>query len=177
MFGGDWVIWTSLMIISMGTSFHRMGPSFDRNRFGFPLVLLGLTCLVLLPDELTEGGKELHGSILKSIFIAFPLSIGAMIILQNSPTYGERSPLGLVFGWLLVTGSWVILFSVRETLSILGVARGILAILGLLVSLIAVIIGTYMAERSSGLRDESEPLSNEEGILVRTILERRLRED
>ena len=111
------------------------------------------------------------------IFIAFTLSIGAMIILQNSPSYGERYPLGLVFGWLLVTGSWVILFSERNTFSILGVARGILVILGLLVSLIAVIIGTYIAERSSGLRDESEPLSNEEGILVRTILERRLRGD
>jgi len=176
MFGGDWVIWISLIIISAGNSFHRMGPSFDRSRFGFPLVLLGFTCLVLLPDELTEGGKELHGSILKSIFIAFPLSIGAMIILQNS-TYGERSLPGLVSGWLLVTGSWLFLFSERNTFSILGTARGLLVILGLLVSLIVVIIVTYMAERSSGLRDESEPLSNEEGILVRTILERRLRGD
>jgi|TARA_B100001996_G_scaffold145832_1_gene111087 uncharacterized protein YneF (UPF0154 family) len=177
MFGGDWAIWISFMIISVGNSFNRMGPSFDRSRFGFPLMLLGLTCLVLLPDELTEGGKELHGPILYSISILFPLSIGAMLILHNSPTYGESSLPGLVSGWLLVTVSWVVLFSERNTFSILGAARGILVILGILVSLIAVIIGTYMAERLSGPMVESEPLSNEEGILVRTILERRLRRD
>ena len=165
------------MIMSIGNSFHRMGPSFDRSRFGFPLVLLGLTCLILLPDELTEGGTELHESILKTVFIVFPLSIGAILILHNSPTYGEHSLPGLVSGWLLVTVSWVVLFSERNTFSILGVARGALVILGLLASLIAFIIGSYMTERSSGLRYESEPLSNEEGVLVRTILERRLRRD
>ena len=162
------------MIMSMGNSFHRMGPSFDRSRFGFPLILLGLTCLILLPDELTEGGAELHESILKSFFIALPLSIGAMLILHNSPTYRERRIPGLVSGWIIVAASWVALFSERNTFSVLGAARGALVILGILAGLIAVIVGSYMAERSSGLRNESEPLSNEEGVLVRTILERRL---
>ena len=56
----------------------------------------------------------------------------------------------------------------------LGIARGALSILGVLSSLIAIIIGSSLVERTSGLRNESDPLSNEEEVLVRTILERRL---
>lgn len=160
--------------MAIGNSFHRMGPSFERSRFGFPLMLLGLTCLILLPDELTEGGIELHESILQSVSIAFPFVIGAMIILRNSPTYGESSMPGLVSGWLLVTVSWTALFFVRNSFSMLGIARGTLSILGVFSSLIAIIIGSLLIERTSGFRDESDPLSNEEGVLVRTILERRL---
>ncbi len=174
MFGGEGVIWLSFMIIAIGNSFHRMGPSFERSRFGFPLMLLGLTCLILLPDELSGRGIELHESILQSFSIAFPFVIGAMIILRNSPTYGESSMSGLVFGWLFVTVSWIVLFYVRNSFSTLGIARGSLSILGVLSSLIAIIIGSSLIERTSGLRNESDPLSNEEEVLVRTILERRL---
>ena len=85
--------------------------------------------------------------------------------------------LGLVTGWVLVSVSWTVLFTESNAFSIIGSTSGIFALLGILVGLISVIIGTYMAERSSGLRDESEPLSNEEGMLVRTILERRLGRD
>ena len=174
MFGGEGIIWLSFLIMAIGNSFHRMGPSFERSRFGFPMVLLGLACLILLPDELTEEGIELHESILQSVSIAFPFVIGAMITLRNSPTYGEPSMPGLVSGWLLVTGSWIVLFNVRSSFSILGIARGALSILGVLSSLIAIIIGSSLIERTSGLRNESDPLSNEEEVLVRTILERRL---
>ena len=159
MFGGDEVIWASLIIISIGNSFHRMGPSFERSRFGFPLILLGLTCLVLLPDELSEGGTELNESILRSVSIALPFLLGAMLILRNSPTYGERRMLGLVTGWILVSVSWVVLFTESNAFSIVGSTSGIFALLGILVGLISVIIGSYLAERSSGLRDESEPVS------------------
>ncbi len=119
-----------------------MGPSFERGRFGFPLMLLGLTCLILLPDELTERGIELHESILQSVSIALPFVIGAMIILRNSPTYGESSVPGLVSGWLLVTVSWAVLFYVRNSFSILGITRGVLSILGVFSSLVAIIIGS-----------------------------------
>ncbi|MFL2975001.1 MAG: hypothetical protein ACJZ42_01610 [Candidatus Thalassarchaeaceae archaeon] len=177
MFGGEGIIWLSFMIMAIGYSFHRMGPSFERSRFGFPLMLLGLTCLILLPDELTERGIELHESILQSVSISFPFVIGAMIILRNSPTYGEPSMPGLVSGWLLVTVSWTVLFYVRNPLSILGITRGALSILGVLASLIAIIIVSSLIEGKSGFRNESDPLSNEEEVLVRTILERRLERD
>ena len=174
MVGGDGLIWISLIIMSIGNSFHRMGPSFERNRFGFPLILLGLTCLLLLPDELTAEGKALHDSILHWVSIVLPFAIGAMVILRNSPTYEERNIPGLVTGWILIIVSWALILSDMDTFSLLGIARGSLALLGVLAGLIAVFIGTHLAERSSGLRDESEPLSNEEVALVRTILERRL---
>ena len=174
MFGGEEVIWLSFIIMAIGNSFHRMGPSFERSRFGFPLVLLGFFSLILLPDDLTEIGIELHDSIIQSTLIFFPFALGSAIILSNSQTYGEERISGQVIGWVLVIGSWMSLFSEKSTFSLLGFARGALATLGLIASLISIIILTYLTERSSGLKEESEPLSNHEEALVRAILDRRL---
>jgi hypothetical protein len=74
----------------------------------------------------------------------------------------------------MVIVSWAVILSEKDAFSIIEFARGALVFLGVLVGLIAILIGSHVAERSSGLRDESEPLSIEEGALVRTILERRL---
>ncbi len=174
MFGGESVIWLSFIIMAIGNSFHRMGPSFERSRFGFPLMVLGFVSLIMLPDELSERGIELHALIQQSTLIITPFVFGTAIILRNSSTYGGLSIPGLVSGWLLVIGSWLILLSEKDTFSLLVFARGTLVTLGLLASLITIIIGTYLAERSSGLKKESEPLSKDEEMLVRTILERRL---
>jgi Na+/proline symporter len=168
------LIWASLLIMAIGNSFHRMGPSFERSRFGFPLMLLGLTCLILFPEDLAVRESELHTSILRSIALIVPFSIGAILILHYSPTYGESRTTGLVSGWLLVVISWFILYSDKSAISLSGTARGMLVLLGVFVSLVVVIIGTYLSESSSGLKHESEPLSNEEEGLVRTILERHL---
>ena len=66
MFGGESVIWLSFIIMAIGNSFHRMGPSFERSRFGFPLMVLGFVSLIMLPDELSERGIELHALIQQS---------------------------------------------------------------------------------------------------------------
>ncbi len=160
--------------MAIGNSFHRMGPSFERSRFGFPLILLGLTCLILFPENLANRERELHTTILRSVALIVPFSIGALLILRYSPTYGESRTPGLVSGWLLVAISWFILYSEKSTISLSGTTRGILVSLGVFVSLVAVIIGTHLSEKSSGLKYELEPLSNEEESLVRTILERRM---
>ena len=110
--------------------------------------------------------------LLIGLFISF--AIGAIIVLRNSPTYGDRSIPGLFAGWIFIIASWAVIFLEKETYSIIAITRGALVIMGILAGLIAVFIGVHLAERSSGLRDESEPLSKEEGDLVRAILERRL---
>ncbi len=171
MFGDEGLIWASLLIMAIGNSFHRMGPSFERSRFGFPLMLLGLTCLILFPEDLANRESELHTSILRSVAPLVPFSIGAILILHYSPTYGEPRTLRLVSGWLLVAISWFILYSGKSSISPSGTTRGVLVLFGVSISLVAVIIGTHLSERSSGLKHESEPLSNEEERLVRAILE------
>ena len=70
--------------MAIGNSFHRMGPSFERSRFGFPLMLLGLTCLILFPEDLADRESELHTSILRSIALIVPFSIGAILIIAKT---------------------------------------------------------------------------------------------
>ncbi len=177
MVGDEWLIWTSLLIIVVGYSFHRMGPPFERSRFGFPLMLLGLTCLVLLPEELADMESDLHSSILRSVALMIPLSIGTTQILRYSPNYGDARTPGLASGWLFVAISWYILYSEKSVISLSGITSGLLVLSGALVSLVAIIIGTFLLERSTVLKHESEPLSNEEEELVRAILERHMRGD
>ena len=174
MVAGDGIIWASLLIMAVGHSFHRMGPSFERSRFGYPLVLLGFTCLILFPEDLTLRGSDLHTAILRAVWWTGPFAIGSLLILRFAPTYGRGRPLGLAAGWLVIGLSWAILYSLGNPISLSGTIEGLLVLMGVLVSLLAVIIGVTLSARSSGLRNESEPLSNEEEGLVRTILERRL---
>lgn len=174
MVGDEQLIWVPLIVIAVGHSINRMGPSFERSRFGPPLMLLGFTCLILFPGDLTTVGSELHESILRSVFLVTPFTIGTILIVRYSPTYGASNLFGIVSGWLVIAFSWILLYSARSSFSLSGTLGGALALLGSIVSLMAITIGTSLAERTSGMSNESEPLSNEEESLVRTILERRL---
>ena len=163
-----------MLVLSAGFSFHRMGPSFERSRFGFPLILLGFTCLVIFPEDLSQRESELHDSILQFFKWSTPFVIGTIMILRYSHTYGQDELLGLVSGWIFVVFSWIMIFFDRGSISLSEIMRGFLVLLGFLACLISIIICTTLIERSSGLRIESEPLTNEEQDLVRTILQRRL---
>ena len=58
------ILWSSLVLLAAGLSLHRMGPSFQRSRFGSPLALLGVASFVLLPEKLDDPESEVYGSII-----------------------------------------------------------------------------------------------------------------
>lgn len=163
-----------MLVLSVGFSFHRMGPSFERGRFGFPLALLGLTCLAIFPEDLSQRGSELHDSIIQAVKWSTPFVLGLILILRYSPTYERSQPIGIFSGWILIVSSWMMFLIEKGSISLSEIMSGVLVLMGLLVSLISIIICTTFLESSSGLRIESDPLSSEEQDLVRTILHRRL---
>ena len=174
MVADEAILWSSLVLVAIGYNFQRMGPSFDRSRFGFPLALLGATSFVLLPEDLNYPESEVHSSIIGLVKWAAPFFLGSLLVLRSSPTYGRASPIGLLLGWATIGSSWVIAYLEYISVSSNDYISGIFSFIGILLGLILVYIGASKSERSIGLDSYSDPLSEEERELVKTILLRRL---
>ncbi|GIS03379.1 MAG: hypothetical protein CM15mP105_1360 [Methanobacteriota archaeon] len=70
------ILWSSLVLLATGISLHRMGPSFQRSRFGSPLALLGVASFVLLPEKLDDPESEVYGSIIALVKWTVPVCLG-----------------------------------------------------------------------------------------------------
>ena len=152
-----------------------MGPSFDRSRFGTPLFLLGLSCLLFLTDGLGIPETELKLSIIEFFVWAIPFISGSIVILGSAPTYGRRNNLGISIGWLLILMTWTVIFSQSRSFYLSDFTTGIWISIGLVIGLIFFFIAISLSERFSGIINQSEPLSQSERNLVETILIRRMR--
>jgi len=168
------ILWSSLVLLATGLSLHRMGPSFQRSRFGSPLVLLGVASFVLLPEKLDDPESEVYGSIIALGKWTVPFVLGAILVLRSSSTYGDPSSYGLLLGWAVIAISWIIAYLEHVSVSSIDVIGAASSLLGILLGIALVYIGASFSERSVRLESYSDPLSAEEGELVRTILLRRL---
>ena len=168
------ILWSSLVLLASGLSLHRMGPSFQRSRFGPPLVLLGVASFVLLPGKMDDPETEVYGSIIALGKWTVPFILGAILVLRSSSTYGEPSSSGLLLGWAVIAISWIIAYLEPVSVSSIDVIGASSSLLGNLLGIALVYIGASISERSVRLESYSDPLSEEEGELVRTILLRRL---
>ena len=168
------ILWSSLVLLAIGLSLHRMGPSFRRSRFGFPLSLIGVASFILLPEKLDDAEIEVYNSIIELIKWCTPFVLGVILVLRSSSTYGEPSSSGLLLGWLIIVTSWIIVYLELASVSSVDVIEASSSLMGILLGIVLVYIGASLSERSVGLESYSDPLSQEEGELVRTILRRRL---
>ena len=168
------IVWGSLALVSLGYCFHRMGPAFERSRFGSPVALLGLTCLIILPRDIEGPESSLHGSFVELISWVAPFSLGFFLVLRGVTTYWKVRPLEMSFGWLSIVISWYIFSQNLNSDLVSEAVSGLWASLGLILGLVAFLIGVILAEKNSRFLSESAPLSKGEKRLVRTILERRL---
>lgn len=168
------MIWFSILALSVSFSFHRMGPSFERGRYGIPLGALGLLCLVIFPEDLSERESEIHDSIIQFINWFTPFIFGSLLILRYSPTYFDGLPIGVLSGWILVVFSWIMIFNERDSFTFLDMITGSLVLLGFLIVMFCIIFSKFLFYLPSGSKNESEPLSTEEQDLISAILKSRL---
>ena len=135
------ILWSSLVLLAIGLSFHRMGPSFQRSRFGFPIFLIGLACLILLPDKLDDAESKVYNSIIELVKWCTPFVLGAILVLRSSSTYGEPSSFGLFLGWSLIVISWIIAYLERASVSSVDIIGASSSLLGILLGIALVYIG------------------------------------
>ena len=174
MENGEAIVWGSLVVLMIGFCLHRMGPAFERGRVGPPLILLGITCLVLLPAELVYPEDKLIQSFFDLLPWASTFFLGAILALRASSNYGISNPYILSLGWVLIALSWYIFINFSDPISLHSILGGLWASLGVFSGLLAFGVGVVVAEQMTGLDSESAPLSEKESSLVRIILERRL---
>ena len=168
------IVWASMALTILGYCIHRMGPSFGRSRFGTPLALLGLTCLILLPEGVEGPESVLHDSVVELISWVVPFSFGAVLVLRASPTYWKTRPMEMVVGWGAIVFSWLVISQYYGPDSASEALSGLWVSLGMILGILIFVSGVFLAEKWSGFSSESDPLSHEEEMLVRTILNRRL---
>ncbi len=166
--------WGTLILALLGVCMHRMGPAFERSRFGPPIALLGLVSFILLPDGLTGPEKAMHYALISSLPWIAAATVGTLLVLRGAPTYWAAKPGLMLLGWAAVLLSWVLISLDLETSVANELLLNLSVMPGLLLGVIAFALGVELAERSSAMRRESSPLSDDEGRLVRTILTRRL---
>ena len=174
MENGEAIVWASLVVLTIGFCLHRMGPAFERGRFGPPLILLGITCLALLPAELVYPEDKLIHSLFDLLLWVPVFTLGAILTVRSCSNYGISNPYLLSLGWALIAMSWYIFIHFSNLPSVNTILGGLWASLGFFSGFLTFGVGVVVAEQMTGLDFESEPLSEEESSLVKIILERRL---
>ena len=158
----------------MGVSMHRMGPSFKRANFGFPILGLGLLFPLIPSLEFPAPESEIIDSLVSSFPWLFCATVGTMMILRGSPNYGDSNSLVITFGWISIGASCILAIPILSELDSSQAIEGISAIFGFAVGILPFIAGILLSERGSSIDGESAPLSEEEEKLVQTILVRRI---
>ena len=168
------IFWSSLILIIFAFTFHRMGPSFVRSKYGPPLSLLGISCLLLLTDGLGPPESNLKASIIEFLIWGIPFTFGSVMILGSAPIYSQRNNQRISIGWVLIAISWAAILSHTEKAELSHFTHGIWISIGLAIGLALFFVAISLSERLSGISNESEPLSQSERDLVETILIRRM---
>lgn len=168
------VFWASLVVISAGVCLHRMGPAFNRSRFGSPLAFLGLATLLLPNHRTIHPEGPVYDSISGALLWLAAALIGSFLVLRGAPTYGSWRKIELASGWGFISLSLYASISEFSNIDSSEILHGIFAMTGFLSGLAIFLAGVWVSERFSTIDDESEPLSPDEETLVRTILARRI---
>jgi len=169
-------IWASLILLSVGFCMHRMGPSFNRRIFGFPLALLGIVIFASIsrPSQLGVEERQFFETVVSNYLWALLAITGTSFVLTGSSNYREPNYLILLIGWLQVLASVFLAFTELMESSIIEISHSSFTVFGLIIGTSAFVSGSVFAERFAAMEEESKPLSIEERELISAILSDRL---
>ena len=90
----------------------RMGPAFDRSRFGFLVFFAGLLLALLPAEGLMTSEDAASESLRLTLSWAIPGAIGLYTVASGAPIYNESNLLKLLIGWALTLYSLSTMISV-----------------------------------------------------------------
>ncbi len=147
----------------------RMGPAFDRSRFGFLVFFAGLLLALLPAEGLMTSEDAASESLRLTLSWAIPGAIGLYTVASGAPIYNESNLLKLLIGWALTLYSLSTMISVWSP-DIDMIGKTVSSGLGLLSALIIYLYSIRVTESISSGDSVTKPLEGDEIKHISDIL-------
>lgn len=147
----------------------RMGPAFDRSRFGFLVFFAGLVLAFLPTEGLMSSEDAASESLRLTLSWAIPGAIGLYIVASGAPIYNESNILKLLIGWSLTLYSlWAMFISWGPDIDMIG--KTVSSALGVTLTMTIYLYSIRIAESTSSEDSITKPLESDEIKHISDIL-------
>ena len=147
----------------------RMGPAFDRSRFGFLVFFAGLVLAFLPTEGLMSSEDAASESLRLTLSWAIPGAIGLYIVASGAPIYNESNIFKLLIGWSLTLYSlWTMFISWGPDIDMIG--KTLSSALGVTLTMTIYLYSIRIAESTSSEDSVTKPLESDEIKHISDIL-------
>ena len=166
---GSTLFWSAILLLMVGISFGRMGPSFSRSNFSLPIILLGILLLIFNNSPIENPESDLLDSIHGFAPWFFVCSLGCFLVLRGSPIYWKVRYPQLSIGWIIILLSFYLFYEYYELPDNFLLVL-LFSSLGAILSLFLFILLVRFVENSIPLDDLAPELTEEEKDFVKEII-------
>ena len=147
----------------------RMGPAFDRSRFGFLVFFAGLVLAFLPTEGLMSSEDAASESLRLTLSWAIPGAIGLYIVASGAPIYNESNIFKLLIGWSLTLYSlWAMFIAWWPDIDMIG--KTVSSALGVTLTMTIYLYSIRIAESTSSEDSVTKPLESDEIKHISDIL-------
>ncbi len=147
----------------------RMGPAFDRSRFGFLVFFAGLVLAFLPTEGLMSSEDAASESLRLTLSWAIPGAIGLYVVASGAPIYNESNIFKLLIGWSLTLYSLRAMFiSWGPDIDMIG--KTVSSALGVTLTMTIYLYSIRIAESTSSEDSVTKPLESDEIKHISDIL-------
>ena len=147
----------------------RMGPAFDRSRFGFLVFFAGLVLAFLPTEGLMSSEDAASESLRLTLSWAIPGAIGLYIVASGAPIYNESNIFKLLIGWSLTLYSlWAMFIAWWPDIDMIG--KTVSSTLGVTLTMTIYLYSIRIAESTSSEDSVTKPLESDEIKHISDIL-------
>jgi len=166
---GSTLFWSAILLLMVGISFGRMGPSFSRSNFSLPIILMGFLLLIFNNFSIENPESDLLDSINGFAPWFFVCSLGCFLVLRGSPIYWKVRYPQLSIGWIIILLSFYLFYEYYELPDNFLLVL-LFSSLGAILSLFLFILLVRFVENSIPLEDPAPELTEEEKDFVKEII-------
>ena len=166
---GSTLFWSAILLLLVGISFGRMGPSFSRSKFSLPIIFLGTLLLLFNNSHIENPEADLLDSIHGCAPWFFVCSLGCFLVLRGSPIYWKVRYPQLSIGWIIILLSFYLFYEYYE-LPDNFLLVVLFSSLGAILSLFLLNLLVRFVENSIPLEDPAPELTEEEKDFVKKII-------
>ena len=167
------MVWLAFCLLITGFSFARMGPSFSRNKFSYPVIISAVIILTINNHTIDNPENNLMDYLESFAPWFFLCTLGFFLVLSGSPVYWKTSYPKMIPGWIIILVSFFLLFEYNDFVENFFLV-GLPSLFG---SILSVILFGYLVkfvEARIPLEDPAPELTEEEKKFVTKIISKNI---